>query len=344
MARPLLAPPPSRPVDPGPAPTFSVVIPAYEVADLVGEAVRSALEQTRAPVEVIVVDDGSPDDVAGALAPYRDRIVLIRQPNQGAGAAKLAGARAASAEFVAFLDGDDYYLPERLEALAEAGAARPDLDILLTDAWVEVNGERARTAYDATWAFAVDDQRTEILDRCFVIGHAAARRSALMALDGLDPETLDDWETWGRLILAGARAGLVDEPLSCYRVRRGSASTQRATLCRRGVATLRVLGADEGLSDRERAVVDAAAARWSRMLAIETARDALERGDRRAAAAALRQVVCDRRQGLRARVKALVSMVAPSWAGRVIARRARTRWVGAAGVHVAGEEIDAPTG
>lgn len=203
-------------------PTFSVVIPAYEVAEYVGDAVRSALEQTLAPLEVIVVDDGSPDDIAGALAPYLDRITLIRQQNQGPGAAKLAGATAARGDFVAFLDGDDCYLPERLEALADVAVSRPDLDILVTNAYVELRGERLRLVYDETWEFEVADQRRAIITRCFVLGHAAARRSLVVGLGQLDRATLDDWECWARLILGGARAGLVDVPLSCYRVRPGA--------------------------------------------------------------------------------------------------------------------------
>lgn len=64
---PILAPPSIHPAGPGPIPTFSVIIPAYEAAAFVGEAVGSALAQTVAPLEVIVVDDGSSDDLEGAL-------------------------------------------------------------------------------------------------------------------------------------------------------------------------------------------------------------------------------------------------------------------------------------
>jgi glycosyltransferase involved in cell wall biosynthesis len=118
----LAAPPPAGPVARAAPPTFSVAIAAYQAADVVGEAIESALAQTVPPHEVVVCDDGSTDDLDRALEPYRDRIVLLRQRNRGEAAAKNAAARAASGDFVAILDADDVYLPERLEALGRLAA------------------------------------------------------------------------------------------------------------------------------------------------------------------------------------------------------------------------------
>jgi hypothetical protein len=282
---------------------------------------------------VIVVDDGSTDAVDEALRPYRDRLTVLRQENQGPGAAKLAGARAARGEFVSFLDGDDYYLPGRLAALAEAATDRPDLDILVTNAFVELDGDRLRHVYDETWTFAVDDQRAAIIERCFVLGHAAARRARLLALESLGEHTLDDWECWGRLILAGARAGLVDEPLSVYRVRAGSLSTNRAGLYRRGLATLDRFGEDLTLSPSERSALGYTRGTWSRMYAIEHARDALRAGDPRARRL-LGRVAADSTQPWRPRIKAVASLLAPGRARRLLLDRDRRTWIGAGGLHV----------
>ena len=98
-----LAPPPERPAEPGPPPSFSVIIAAYQAAHTIGEAVESALEQTSPPHEVIVCDDGSTDDLAGTLTPYGGRIVLLRKENGGAASARNVALRAASGEFVAQL-------------------------------------------------------------------------------------------------------------------------------------------------------------------------------------------------------------------------------------------------
>ena len=70
-----LAPAVEQPVEQGPAPTFSVIVAAYQVADLIGEALDSIRQQTVAPLEVIVCDDGSTDDLQAALRPYGDEIV-----------------------------------------------------------------------------------------------------------------------------------------------------------------------------------------------------------------------------------------------------------------------------
>lgn len=334
MSDRLLAPPPPAGLAPGPVPTFSVVIPAYGVSAYVADAVRSALEQTVAPVDVVVVDDGSPDDVVTPLAPFGDRITLIRQENQGPGAAKLAGARAARGEFVALLDGDDTYLPARLERLARVAAARPDLDILVTDAHVELDGRRLRTAYDATWAFEAVDQRRGILERCFVLGHAAVRRTTLLGLGAIERDTIDDWDCWARLILGGARAGLLDEPLSVYRVRPGSLSTGRLSTLRRGVRTLELLRSEPSLTVDERAVLERTRAAWSRSLTVESAREALRDGRRAEARRLLLAVVRDGRNEPSSRAKALVSLAAPRLAERVLDRRRRRAWTGAAGVRV----------
>src|SRR3954454_5972135 len=96
--RPLLAPPPSRPVEPlSTAPTFSVVVACFDVAHVVRDAIDSLLGQTLAPHEVVVVDDGSSDDIVAVLRDYGDRIVFVQHPqNRGAAAAMNTGAPAAT--------------------------------------------------------------------------------------------------------------------------------------------------------------------------------------------------------------------------------------------------------
>lgn len=333
MARRLVAPPPEPSEPKSGSPTFTIVIPAYQVAPYIAETVRSALEQTVAPHEVVVVDDGSTDGIDAALAPYIGRITLVRQPNRGPGAAKLAGARAATGDFVSLLDGDDYYLPERLEALTEAVCARPDLDIFVTNAYMELDGCRLRTVYDETWSFASDDQRGEILRRCFLLGHSAVRRSLLMSIEEIDRHLIDDWFCWATLILRGARAGLVDQPLSCYRVRPGSLSTGQLALLRAGIETLDALEQQPSARPDDRTVLAETRERWRLDLALEEAREALRCGDGEARRL-LAGIARDSGQGWRQRSKAVVGLVAPGRARRRIAEQDRRGWVGAGGVRV----------
>jgi glycosyltransferase involved in cell wall biosynthesis len=111
----------------------SVVIPTYNRAHLLPNALRSVLAATRQGDEVIVVDDGSTDDTEGALAPWRERIQYIRVPNGGAGAARNRGVRLATKPLVAFLDSDDEWLPDKLELQRALMSARPDVLFCFSD-------------------------------------------------------------------------------------------------------------------------------------------------------------------------------------------------------------------
>lgn len=109
-------------------PFFSVIVPAYNRALTVERAIDSCLRQTFSDIEIIVVDDGSSDDTAAAVARCADpRVTYIHQSNRGASAARNRGAAAARGEFLAFLDSDDEFLAGKLAAFhaAIASAGRP---------------------------------------------------------------------------------------------------------------------------------------------------------------------------------------------------------------------------
>jgi glycosyltransferase involved in cell wall biosynthesis len=99
------------------SPLVSVVIPAYNAERFIAEAVGSALAQTWPNVEAVVVDDGSSDGTLDALEAYGtdERVRVISQDNAGPSAARNRGIEAARGEFIAFLDADDLWLPEKLE-------------------------------------------------------------------------------------------------------------------------------------------------------------------------------------------------------------------------------------
>ncbi len=99
-------------------PLISVVIPTFNSAHFVVDAVASALAQTYPPLEVIVIDDGSIDNTREVLAPQWNSIRYVKQPNAGAAAARNRGLDVAKGDWVAFLDSDDIWLPEKLEKQA----------------------------------------------------------------------------------------------------------------------------------------------------------------------------------------------------------------------------------
>jgi glycosyltransferase involved in cell wall biosynthesis len=330
-------PPADRPLPAGRVPTFSVVITAYQAARFISEAVESALGQTVRAHEVIVCDDGSTDDLETVLAPYRDEIVYLRKERGGTSSAINAAARAASGDFVAVLDADDAYLPERLEALGELASARPDLDILATDAYVEIDG-RVVGRFNERVEFAVDDQRTAILERCFC-AWPAYRRSRLLAAGGYDESLViaHDWECPIRLIIGGSRAGLVDEPLYRYRMRPKSLTADRLASLRWRLKMFEKPELRHGLDPIELQVLARSVATQRRSLLLTEAEAAVRAGDPDARRRSLRVAVA-RGIGLRSRLAGAASAIVPSLARRVLERRARVLGVSRLGHSFARDE------
>jgi GT2 family glycosyltransferase len=313
----VLAPAPPEPVEPLPqAPTFSIVITAYQAAATIGDAIRSALDQTHPAHEVIVVDDGSTDDLVGALSPFGDRIRLVRKQNGGGASARNAGTAAAAGDFMAILDADDTYHPRRLEALAGLAESRPDLDLVTTDARFVVAGEGVGS-FLASNPFAVEDQRAAILRSCFVGGWPAVRISRLQASGGFDESFRIgyDWDCWLRLILDGARAGLVAEPYYDYVLHPGGLSASRVASLWERVRLLEKAGANPALEPRERPVLRAALREHrTRAVLAETQAALFDTGPR----GRLPLLAVSRGIGPRARAAAALAVTVPPLARRIV--------------------------
>lgn len=114
-------------------PLVSIAMPVYNGQDTVAEALRSLLAQTYAPIEIIVVDDGSTDGTWEVLQSFGTAIRRIRQANGGIAAARNAGLRVARGEFIALMDHDDLAAPERIAAEVKFLRQRPDLVLCSSD-------------------------------------------------------------------------------------------------------------------------------------------------------------------------------------------------------------------
>lgn len=127
-------------------PLISIIIPAHNAGRMIGETLDSVMRQTYPHREIIVVDDGSTDDTYERLAPYRSSIRYIRQENAGVGAARNAGLRAASGDYIAFLDADDLWLPEKLEIQLEVAKRHPESGLIACEGiqfgWTGARDER----------------------------------------------------------------------------------------------------------------------------------------------------------------------------------------------------------
>lgn len=311
-------------MEPGPVPSFSVVIPAYQAADTVVGAVTSALDQTVQPLEVFVVDDGSTDDIAGALEPVLDRITVIRKGNGGRGSALNVGVREAQGDFISFLDADDVYEQGRIQALGELARIRPDLDILMTDAYLEVDG-KVVGSFAAETPFAIDRQRLAIVERCFIVC-PSVRRSAFLGVGGFD-ESLrvgQDWDCWLRMIYSGSSAGLVDASLYRYRIHEGAVTSNRPNALRARVRLLEKAAAELDLSSEEQEALTRSLEFNRRRAQLTEAEASLRHGDPDARRRVL-AVALGRGMDTRTRFKAVAAMLAPRWAGRRLdAREAKT--------------------
>jgi len=171
-------------------PAITAIIPTYNRAGTLGRAVRSALEQSLPCAQVIVVDDGSTDGTAGVLAEFGDRIRVIRKPNGGVSSARNAGVAAATTQWVAFLDSDDRWQPDKIQKQAPL-LEKPGVVLAATD-W-RIDQPDAPTAFAkarlgdvARWG----DPPLELLTRAD--GNALwlptwiVRRDALLHVGGFD--------------------------------------------------------------------------------------------------------------------------------------------------------------
>lgn len=185
--------------------SFSVIVPAYNRAHCIGAAIHSVLAQDLPPLEIIVIDDGSIDDLGVALKPFARRITLVRSPeNRGAAAARNAAVALARGTHVAFLDSDDTWFPGKLRAQAEFMLSRGvDLcctGFLVGGAAVDRPYRELVSLSDLVWGCYLSPGTTLV-----------ASCELLMRAGGYDTSfrRLEDWDLLLRLAEAGHRIGFL---------------------------------------------------------------------------------------------------------------------------------------
>lgn len=201
--------------------TVSVVIPNYNYGRFLRDALESALGQTHRPHEVIVVDDGSTDESFEVLREYGGRVIVIRQKNQGVGSARNRGAEAATGEFLAFLDADDYWEPSKLEK--QLAAFRQDPEIGLVHCGfrnVDAAGDPMDTCLDGGEGWVAEKLLKFEPAIAAPGGTTMIRRSDFWDAGGYDTDPdlhpSEDWELSYR-IAKRWKYGFVREPLLFYR-------------------------------------------------------------------------------------------------------------------------------
>ncbi len=211
-------------------PSISAVVAAYQAERFIGETLESILTQTRAPDEVIVVDDGSTDGTPGVLERFGGKIRVVRRANGGCPAAFNTAFREARGDFVAMCGADDIWEPQKLQWQTDALRAQPEADVLFTHAVLFDHqvGEHVRPPggglLDST-AF----RNALFRENCVCAPSVLIRRSLFERLGPfVENFGADDYEYWLRCLRAGARFYYDPRPLVRWRQHEGNLSRRIA--------------------------------------------------------------------------------------------------------------------
>lgn len=261
-------------------PTVSVVIPTHNRAALLKEAIESVLAQTYQDWELIVIDDGSTDTTRETVEAYvkRDpRVRYIHQSNQGLPKTRARSLSVVHGKYVAFLDDDDLYLPQKLERQAAFLDAHPDVGLVYSYVDFVDSQKRYRKTFPERPALTFE----ELLNRCTIQSHAVLVRKACFDRVGSfqgDLKKSDDYEMWLRIARAYPIAFL-PEHVALYRWHENNMSYDLVGRYQAGMVIYRRLLAN-GLSAnaRRRVVTRCAELTYRRAVAV------FDAGDYRAAA------------------------------------------------------------
>jgi len=193
-------------------PSVSVIIPSYNRREMLLQAVDAVLAQTFTDFELIVVDDGSTDNTTSAMAPYSNVITLLTRENKGVSAARNFGVSQSRGKYIAFLDSDDLWLPDKLKRQVAFFEARPDALICQTEeVWIK-NGRRINPAKKHRKPSGMIFMPS--LELCLVSPSAAMiKKSFFLEMGGFDESlpACEDYDLWLR-ISCRHPIHLIDDP------------------------------------------------------------------------------------------------------------------------------------
>ena len=266
-------------------PLVSVIIPCFNVAPFISETIESVITQTFNDYEIIVVNDGSPDatELQHALAPYRENITYLEQENRGVSAARNLGIRASRGEFLAFLDGDDVWLPDFLKHQLEFIRSNSGYDLVYSDAYHFGNNCQGLTYMQTCPSEGEVNCESLVSGKCNVICSGVLVRKEVVLEVGLFDEELraaEDFDLWLRVSKRkGARLNYQRKILVGYRHRDGSLASNTERQVESAVSVYEKTGKRNDLSSRERAALSRTLAAQRAMLATYQAKRELLDGN-----------------------------------------------------------------
>jgi glycosyltransferase involved in cell wall biosynthesis len=310
-------------------PLVSVIVPAWNVAQFIPAALSSVFAQSFTDLELIVVNDGSPDTEAleAALKPFRGRpgTHYLVQENHGPSGARNAGIAHAGGRFLAFLDADDEWEPTYLEEQIARLSSDVSLDVVYCDARLTGDSILAgRTYMDTTPSTGPVTLEALITLTCNVpTTCAVARRDAVLSAGLFDPNIrrCEDFDLWLRMSAQGSRFAYHRSVLAIRRLHQASAAADGVRMFESQLAVYRKLEALLGASHRSAPLVREQIRRAEADLALERSKQLLMAGEYPQAAEALDTA----RRFYRSRKLALASIglrAAPGLVRRMYAGRA----------------------
>ena len=265
-------------------PKVSVIMPSYNTATLIAEALDSVFAQDYSDFEVIVINDGSPDtqELERVLEPYRERIVYLKQENRRACGARNNGINHARGEYVAFLDSDDNWMPSYLRTQMAYLQKNPLLDMIYCDCLIYGGAQSGKTFMQTCPSHGPVNLESLLLEKCQVpISGTIVRRQSLIAAGGFDERLAmcDDYEMWLRLAYRGV--SIAYHPGVLARLRIGRPNSLSASEARMLGALLKILSnvkADWNLSTEQRAVLVRKFDQTRALLDLERGKEFLKQG------------------------------------------------------------------
>lgn len=267
------------------APAVSIIIPAYNTAGFIAEALDSVFAQTFKDYEVIVINDGSPDteELERVLAPYLKRIAYLKlEENRGSSAARNAGLLRARGRYVALLDSDDVWEPEYLAVNVAALEEDSSADVVFPNA--QLFGDTPDAGKNYIELFRIEGDITFerlVTQQCHVWGGVTARRATMIDAGMFDESLVsgEDFELWLRILQKGGRIKYHRRVLAHYRKRRGSHTSDPIRLYQNYLKILDKIERTTQLAPADREVVEKRRAWAHAMLRLHEGKQAFFRGD-----------------------------------------------------------------
>lgn len=198
----------------------SVIVPAYNKADLTVKTAESVLSQTYKNIEVIIVDDGSTDNTRQRLSPYFDRIRYVYKENGGACSARNLGIRLATGDYIGLLDCDDIYLPQKIEKSVAYLERNSDFGFVHTSAYLIDENDAILRIYSLRENRHIGWIAKRLLSVNYICNSTVVIRKSCFEKVGLFDETIffaADWDMWLRLA-EQYKGGYINAPFTLYRV------------------------------------------------------------------------------------------------------------------------------